>query len=277
MAYSAQTFTDGNVLTAAEMNQQQENISQVRVDHIGTSAPPELAAGVTWMDNTTTSWVLKVYDGSDWIELATFDTSANVAGKSGAYYILPGSDTDADLIVVQVTGTPTMAWDESEDEFTLSKGINVTGDITTTTNLSQASAPAFLATGTGQTNAFGDGTLVGVNWTEVYDQGTNFGSNTFTAPVTGKYRLNVFIQMSGLTTSSHATFRIDLITSNRTYRRRISHPSALTEDEIGQGISVLADMDASDTATVSVQVTGSTNDADLTTDSVFSGYLWSAD
>ena len=43
----------------------------------------------------------------------------------------PGSDIDADLITVGVTGTPKLIWDESEDKFDLNKGLNVSsGTIT---------------------------------------------------------------------------------------------------------------------------------------------------
>lgn len=49
--------------------------------------------------------------------------------KEGTIHILPNGDSAVDLITVQVTGTPTLAWDEANDIFTLSKGISVTGNI----------------------------------------------------------------------------------------------------------------------------------------------------
>ncbi len=48
------------------------------------------------------------------------------------------SDTaDVDLVVLRlgVTGTPTLGWDESEDKFTLSKGLDATGMVRGTTGL----------------------------------------------------------------------------------------------------------------------------------------------
>jgi hypothetical protein len=44
---------------------------------------------------------------------------------------------DVDLVVLRlgVTGTPTLGWDESEDKFTLSKGLDVTGMVRGTTGL----------------------------------------------------------------------------------------------------------------------------------------------
>lgn len=45
--------------------------------------------------------------------------------------VIPGSDTDTNLILAFVTGNPTLSWDESEDEFAFSKGLQVNnGDLT---------------------------------------------------------------------------------------------------------------------------------------------------
>ncbi len=38
-----------------------------------------------------------------------------------------GVDRDINILTVNVTGTPKLSWDESEDEFALNKGLNVTG------------------------------------------------------------------------------------------------------------------------------------------------------
>jgi len=45
----------------------------------------------------------------------------------GGLDINPGSDADADLITVGVTGSPKLWWDESEDYFVLSKGLHSLG------------------------------------------------------------------------------------------------------------------------------------------------------
>ena len=42
--------------------------------------------------------------------------------------IVPGSDTDADIITVSVTGTPKVIWDESADLFSFNKGVSLVGD-----------------------------------------------------------------------------------------------------------------------------------------------------
>ena len=44
-----------------------------------------------------------------------------------------GSDEDVTLFTVYVTGSPVMTWDESEDSFALTKGLDVTGSVDATT------------------------------------------------------------------------------------------------------------------------------------------------
>ena len=46
----------------------------------GPNAPPAPIAGMMWLDDDTPStsvWTLKIYDGADWISIATFDIPAN--------------------------------------------------------------------------------------------------------------------------------------------------------------------------------------------------------
>ena len=87
MAFVGQTYSVGQVLTAAEMNQIDSNIDLVRTCHIGSSAPAELATGILWIDNTTAgAWELKVYDGATWIELMAIDSTNDLAFFQGNSY-----------------------------------------------------------------------------------------------------------------------------------------------------------------------------------------------
>ena len=96
-----------------------------------------------------------------------------------------------------------------------------------------------------QSNKTGDDTMYTVLFdTERFDLNGDFASNTFTAPVTGKYMLSAHIGLNGFTTSSTYS-NVYLITSNDTYAE-----FAGTEVENNQmfSFSIVADMDASDTA-----------------------------
>lgn len=54
----------------------------------------------------------------------TLNGSVSVATANGIN-LDPGSDTDADLVTVGVTGAPTISWDESEDCFDVSHDVNL--------------------------------------------------------------------------------------------------------------------------------------------------------
>lgn len=45
--------------------------------HKGSSAPSYAETGVIWLDDATTPWVLKIYDGSDWIAIGTINAATN--------------------------------------------------------------------------------------------------------------------------------------------------------------------------------------------------------
>jgi hypothetical protein len=88
--------------------------------------------------------------------------------------------------------------------------------------------------------------------TEVYDNGGNFSSDTFTAPVTGQYLCVVHASVAA---GSDTFDQIHLVTSNRTYR---TGETAETQGNY-LGLAVIADMDASDTAHVTFVFDGGGN------------------
>jgi hypothetical protein len=45
--------------------------------HKGGSAPSYAEAGIIWLDDAATPWVLKVYDGADWIKLGDINATTN--------------------------------------------------------------------------------------------------------------------------------------------------------------------------------------------------------
>ncbi len=45
--------------------------------HKGSSAPSYAEAGIIWLDDAATPWVLKVYDGTDWIKLGDINATTN--------------------------------------------------------------------------------------------------------------------------------------------------------------------------------------------------------
>ena len=121
---------------------------------------------------------------------------------------------------------------------------------------------AFLAFNTvTDADVTGNGTAATVDFnSEVYDQNSDFSGDTFTAPIVGRYQLNANVRIEGTVSATLITFR--MITSNRTYQTNISTPP---DSQTSTTVSAVADMDASDTAHVTVQVDGMAGDtADIT-------------
>ena len=132
--------------------------------------------------------------------------------------------------------------------------------------------PAFLVRPTSEESNIANSTAVSFG-TEVFDVGSNFASNQFTAPVDGKYQLNMNIRFNNM--DQDATYAImRLTTSNRTFDA-IIEPNSLANDPAYWVLStsVVTDMDASDTAKVVFYFSGGTAQADVGSDSSFSGYL----
>ena len=108
--------------------------------------------------------------------------------------------------------------------------------------------------------------------TEGFDLGANFASNTFTAPVTGKYQLNVVLSAGQL--DIDATFyQLQLVTSNKSYDQTLDPLFSSDPVYWSWSFSVLADMDASDTAVIKLYQAAGAAQADIGTGTTFSGYL----
>mgnify|MGYP003663035257 CR=1 FL=1 len=164
--------------------------------------------------------------------------------------------------------------------------IGVTGaaadlKVAATGEVTMPNQPAFLVHANARIpDVTGDGTVYTAVWnTEVFDQGGDFASNSFTAPVAGKYQFNVNISLLGIV-SGHTTCIITLVTTARSIR---THFKANVFAQTGSGDqnsfngSVLTDMDASDAAHVTIAVAGGSKVVDFDGDSnyasSFSGSL----
>lgn len=68
----------------------------------------------------------------DWTSAsANFTTSGSmIIASINGIDITPGSDTNTDLLTVNVTGTPTLSWAEASDYFSFNNDLNIVGNIT---------------------------------------------------------------------------------------------------------------------------------------------------
>jgi len=152
-------------------------------------------------------------------------------------------------------------------EGSLAMTIDATGAVT------KPLQPAFLVRPSSAQNNLAENTVI-VFGTEIFDQGADFSSNTFTAPVTGRYQIQAGVRIHPLDTAADWN-RIELIMSNRSYNSAIMDPGVLSADPAYWhfNVSVLADMDAGDTALVKWGQNGGATQVDVDEDSHFSGYL----
>jgi hypothetical protein len=236
---------------------------------------------------TTDSWVTKTIDFDNPYNTAVQDFPIIFSGATGGSNVLSGTSAQNDVFYIKnFTFTPIGAVAEYDGSgITNTKwydksGNELHGTVSGATDENTAGAPvvsenhpAFLARPASGQNNFATGSHQAVVFgTEVFDQGSNFASNTFTAPVTGKYQLNACIYLSDLD-SAAGYYEAKIVTSNRNY-------FSIVDPDFGQDavywaltISVLADMDASDTASISIIQDSGTAQTDIGTDSFFSGYL----
>ena len=109
-------------------------------------------------------------------------------------------------------------------------------------------------------------------WTEVFDTGADITNGTFTAPETGKYLLVAFVNWSGVT-SSHTLGYGHIVTSNRSYNGFEGDywQSSATVNRVRW--TAIADMDASDTAYLTIQFRGESSNVVNVTAVEFSGAL----
>lgn len=135
--------------------------------------------------------------------------------------------------------------------------------------------PAFSVKANATQSNIGDSTTI-LFGAETFDIGSNFASDhTFTAPVTGKYQLNVGIRIDNLDITGDPYHAVTIKTSNRDYYHLTS--SNVWDSDANYyffSISVLADMDASDTAYIVYNENCSQADqSDVNDSSYFSGFL----
>jgi len=108
---------------------------------------------------------------------------------------------------------------------------------------------------------------------EKYDNNGDFSSNTFTAPVSGRYQLNVAVVIRVIDSAADY-YRIRLSTSNKTFETFVDPDFGQDNSFTQLGLCVTADMDANDTAKVHFYQAGGTAQSDLVYgENYFSGFL----
>ena len=251
---------------------------------VQTINPPDNSVGITQLavSDGSNGQVLST-NGSGTLSFSTVDTSGatdsfTISGSTPTLTIGDAGAEDTKIVFDGNAQDFHIGLDDSEDKLTIGLGstLGTTSHMTfdSTGAILKPLQPAFLARpASAQTNVAASGSdVVVVFGTEVFDQNADFASNTFTAPVTGRYLFNVNLYLSQIPHES-TWFTGRLVTSNFTYSS-IDEPQAGGDNSYHSiQFSVVTDMDASDTAYVNFYQAAGSNQIDINVYSYFSGCL----
>ena len=225
--------------------------------------------------------------GAGTLRLSTGELTVVDGDKLGQIdFVAPVEESGTDAILVGASiyaeADDTFAADNNSTDLIFATGASAAASermrIDSDGAVTKPSNPAFLARNSStDSNVTGNGTEVTIDFdTEVFDQGDDFASDTFTAPVTGRYQLNVSCEVSGVT-SSHTVGQLQIKTSNRTIMadQNDTFQSAGSNGQCMYHGSFLADMDAGDTVTCTMTVHNGSQVVDIAAqnNTHFSGFL----
>ena len=194
-------------------------------------------------------------------------------GTDGQILLSSGAGTSAVFETVSAGGDISFGGDTfgadkvigANDSYTLSLETNNTTAMTINTDgsINSPVQPTFFCKHrTHQLNMDADADTT-ITWSEeIFDIGSNFASNTFTAPVTGKYLLTSQWIVAQLDHDDDAYVNVGIDCSNRKHSWSFSIQDIFDDDLVWQEwwsfpISCVVDMDASDTAIVTYLASGS--------------------
>ena len=237
---------------------------------LGVAGLVSPAAGITVVGSTTVDDILLTavaLPGSGNPSIALRNSDNNIYVQTGSGNTLSLLDSSQNTMY---SVSPTL------HSFSISNSekmrINSTGAVT------KPAQPSFHVVKNADQNNVAVGSSVTVVWqVESYDVGANFASNTFTAPVAGKYILTASIRVDSLDSTASEHNDMAIVTSNRNYKN-IFDLRGLSSDPTYWTftINAVADMDAGDTASVQFYQDGGTAQSDIKNDSgrtYFSGIL----
>jgi len=218
--------------------------------------------------------------GADLASDIAISTTGNIATTGSGTLSVAGTSTLTGALSVDTISEKTSANGVSIDglklkDYSLMYGSNIGLTVSSDGYILKPNQPAFQvkldATKSAGTD-FSSTNDIPFN-TEIFDVGSNFNTSTetFTAPITGKYQLNIHLYLLHIS-ANDGYIECQMITSNRNYYI-IYDPNGqdATSTYLTLQHSVLADMDAGDTAKCIIVYTGPS--FGISDGSQFSGYL----
>tara|TARA_B110000208_G_scaffold20013_1_gene24995 strand:- start:307 stop:1560 length:1254 start_codon:yes stop_codon:yes gene_type:complete len=152
-----------------------------------------------------------------------------------------------------------------QDNFAIYTGAAQRMRIDATGAVTMPAQPAFLAELPSTQTNFPATAQTVINFSsERWEQGSNYNpaTKTFTAPVTGKYQFNVAVLLENVDTAA-TYYQTTLHTSNDLYYETVSPNYSADMEYVDMAINILADMDAGDTAYVTIYQSGGSAQTDI--------------
>ena len=217
------------------------------------------------------------------IHIKTADTGASsgseadelvIEGTQSGISILSANDNDGSIFFGDDGdgNAGRIVYNHSNNNLRLWTNANLGLEIDSTGAVTLPDQPAFAARPSGTQDNLATSTSVDIAFaTEVFDQNADFSTPSFTAPVGGRYLLVTTISLDNMDSASDF-YQIKIVTSNREWNDYTKF-DGLNDNYWAFQKSVIADMDASDTAKIVVYQAGGTAQADVRTDSYFCGCL----
>ena len=219
-------------------------------------------------NNDTHAFFLNGASGKIGLGTSSTDADLHIEPKTG--------NTNASLLLSNSGRTQYFRIENNESNDTLRFNANDTTqvmNIDSTGAVTKPLQPAFSAKpSSSQDNMAINSANTIVFGTEIYDQNSDFSSNTFTAPVTGKYFLGFTSYLRNVDIDA-VYVQFSISTSNRTYYSLYDPNFSADLLYLDVNIGVVADMDVGDTAKVLYHQGGGNAQSDINTDSTFMGYL----
>jgi len=194
---------------------------------------------------------------------------------SDAQVLLGGPGTNAGAILRWNDNANLMSMGTNNSGGTLALKIgNFTDALTIDANghVNKPLQPAFLVQPASTQSGISNNTTLAFG-TEIFDQNADFASNTFTAPVTGRYHISYSLYFEDVRSDLTALYVTTKLSNREMYVILDPQSYDQTLSNLSLHFSMLVDMDANDTAYLIYFQAGGGDNTNLNTNSYFSGYL----
>jgi len=272
--------TEGVTLTYADTNYIdvfQNGVLLGSADYTSTSGTSVVLAQGASVSDLVVIVVYDVFSVADTVSKTSGGSFDSAVTFDGDITIGDASASDKKILFDGNAQDYHIGLDDSADTLVIGKGsaLGTTTAMSIDANgiITKPLQPAFsVKKSTTQTNIALNGYTTIVFQTEIFDQNGDFASNTFTAPVTGKYQLNAHFYFLALDTAA-GFYEFSIVTSNRTYTFDIDPNFSADLNYYHAFIGILADLDANDTAYMRTYQSVGTQQTDISASTRFSGYL----